>query len=214
MLAARGSCRGSIFTTGPMHDDVPVGAGRRDRVEEFEVHPLVDHAEESETRMRDAGLVRGIGAAPRVRWRSARRLRCSGTGECCDGCRVCLRNSVWPPVSTTSARPEVAARAPHRGRRTGKCRQLVHAVVNHRARCQVSCECQGHRRVVPQQVVLDALITEEAAEQARLQGRRRLDRQTHREPWHDNANAMLPDQEIEAGRTLGVHRLFDIEHAV
>jgi hypothetical protein len=40
---------------------MPVRPRRRDRVEQVQVHPLVDNAEEPESRMRNRGLVLGVG---------------------------------------------------------------------------------------------------------------------------------------------------------
>jgi hypothetical protein len=55
-----GKLAGVDLRDRPDEHQRPIGPASGDRVEELEVHALVDHAEPSETRAGDAGLVRRI----------------------------------------------------------------------------------------------------------------------------------------------------------
>ena len=50
MFGRRGRSAGSIFTTGPTHDDRPFGTRVGERGQQLQVHALVDHAVEAEAR--------------------------------------------------------------------------------------------------------------------------------------------------------------------
>ena len=64
MLGRRGSEAGSIFTTGPSITRCQSGRAAATPSTQRDIHPLVDHAEEAEPRMRDRGLVGRIGRDP------------------------------------------------------------------------------------------------------------------------------------------------------
>ena len=99
----------------------------------------------------------------------------------------------------------------HLARRVLERRQLVHAVVDDRARRQVAEQRQRHRRVEPDDVVVDPVVGQIAADQ-RLQRRqlivveaagvdRRVRRAAPRRPGTASS--------LETGRAARVHRLLD-----
>ena len=81
MFGAARQRRGIDLHDRAEHDELPVGPRGGDAGEQLEVHPLVDHAEESEPRVRDRRLVGGIRRRSAAPARSAPRRRCSETDE-------------------------------------------------------------------------------------------------------------------------------------
>ena len=104
----------------------------------------------------------------------------------------------------------------HLPRRVLERGQLVHAVVDDRARVQLAEQRQRHRRVEPDQVVVDQLVGEVAADH-RLQRRELvvveaagLDRRVRAQ----HLDALARRRALEIGRAAGVHRLLDEDDVV
>ena len=130
MFARRGSVAGSIFTTGPIITSDQSGRARRARVDQLEVHPLVDHAEEAEARARDAGQLRGIRqrAARAAEMRRVDRGRESNARRMPAALR--LEQAAAAGEDQVGARQQAALQLQHRRRRAAEGGELVHAVID------------------------------------------------------------------------------------
>ena len=148
--------------------EMPVGPERRHLAHELDVEPLVDHAEEPDPRMRNAGLVGRIA----LRLPCAREVRDVHAARE----RVDLRMQVPLRLVEALAAGQHEIRALHQlrlalpqgGRRAGEGRELVHAVVDHGERLEMPCERQCHRCVVPEHVRTDVLLGEEHVDELSL----------------------------------------------
>ena len=113
-----------------------------------------------------------------------------------------------PPVSDeVGALQQRGLALAHLPRRVLERRQLVHAVVDHGARRQLAEQRQRHRRVEPDQVVVDAVLGEVGADQ-RLQRRELIVVKAARprrrvRPQHLDAGARR--HALETGRPARVH---------
>ena len=101
----------------------------------------------------------------------------------------------------------------HRWGRARERRELVHAVVDHRPRGEATRELDRHRRVVPEHVVANAVLTKKVAQQPRLD-RHSFRRRTRGKTWDHDADAMLAHRHVESCRSIVDHGLLDDEDAV
>ena len=160
---------GSIFTTGPDHARSATPDARRAIAsQQRQIDALVDHAEEAQARMRQRAPGRPASVMPlRGRREVLRHRRCSGK-QCTFGWRSFLaRYRLGPPVNTTSAMLQQLRLALEQlRRRVQERRQLVHAVVDRRpAGCKLVGQRQRHRRVEPEDVILQILRLDQFAQQ-------------------------------------------------
>lgn len=137
--------------------------------DEIPVEPLVEHTEESNSRMRKACLVRRFG-----------QIAGSRRGKVIDVNTAWKRMDILVQlllgfVETAAAGEDDAGAAQQcafglakAGRSAGKIREFIHAVVHDRGCIQMVAEAQRHRRVVPQHLGPDVFSYDQVIKEPAL----------------------------------------------
>ena len=102
MFACFGSVVGIDLHDGTDDDEMPIGTLRCDFVEQLDIESLIDHAKETETRMRNVCLILGIGLQPFSLCQSVTHRCCSETRRQPGVDYASLRTRLCPPVKTRS----------------------------------------------------------------------------------------------------------------
>ncbi len=204
------------------HDDLPRGVGVGEGRDQLEVEPLVDDAEEAEPRPRDPALQR-VGALHRggVGRRAPERI-VLGVDRARHAQHVRIRVALGLVQAWAAGDDEVGAlqqrglALAHLARRALECRELVHAVVDDRARRELAEHRQRHRRVEPDEIVVDQVVGEVAGDH-RLERRELvvveapvLDRRVRAQ----HLDSLARRRALEIGGAARVHRLLDEDDVV
>ena len=192
---------------------MPVRAQLRHPAQQLEIHPLVDDTEESKARMRNGRLIVRI----RLFYPATREVvQVHAARERMDirmAVPLALVERMTAGEDDVSPCEQFLFSLSHRSRRARERRELVHAVVHHRPRCEAARELDRHRRVVPEHVVANAVLTKKVAQQPRLD-RHGFRRRARGETRHDDVDAMLAHRHVEPRGSVVDHGLLDDEDAV
>ena len=150
---------------GPDQYELPVGPLLGDRVEERQVHALVNHAGIADPRPGDAGLISGF----------LRMGACLPEVRDVDAAGTAMDTRMPAPLRVVQASPagEDDIGAPEQlplpredvRRRELEGRELVHAVEDNRHGLEISSKRKCHGREIPQHVLADASRREELPDQ-------------------------------------------------
>ena len=152
---------------GAQHHDLPVGMRRRHVADQVEVQPLVDHPVIAEARVRDRGLVGGVGL------RHARLREVAGIDAGRKGVDVVVLDALCLVKAVAAGEDDIGG-----GEQVGlvpaqafggkaERRQFVHAVVDDRARPHMARDRPHLRGIEPQHRMGDAGQRQHLVQQAR-----------------------------------------------
>ena len=199
----------------PDHHERPVRPHVGGLAQHVDVKPLVDHPVEAETRMLQLGLVGGL---RKLAARLGEMIAVDRGREAVDVRMAALLRFVEAGASgedEVRSADQLALEIEQALGREAELRQLVHAVVDDRARVEVAREAEHHRRVIPgeQRPRANADMRVEQALQRRLAP---LIVQPFRKVRGSHADVReilgLPNLQEWRFASADVHRLFPIDH--